>query len=152
MARQLDLSIPVVPFRSAYFADHRARYLGLSSDTYLNRWLTKDDSPHEAAVGLLQSYASQGDQEAKGTLIIPTILWVDGTSDVDLKDPIAESGKAVVKNRAATNVVGSTGTATKPISRVMGIIRRSDTYYALPFHWSLMKTRLSSSILFPGAA
>ena len=130
MASQLDLNIPEVHFASPHFSDHRARYLALSSDTYLNRWLITDDSPHEAAIGLLQSYATQGDQEAKGTLIIPTILWVDDTSDVDPKDQIAKSGEAVVKNRAAADVVGSTGAAMKPISRVIGIIRRLNTYYA----------------------
>jgi hypothetical protein len=130
MAGQLDLDTPFVPLTSPYFADHRARYLGLSSDTYLTRWLTTDDSPHEAAIGLLQSYATPGGREAKATLVIPTILWVDFTSDVDIQGQIAESVKAVVKNRAATNAVGSTGTAMKPISRVMGIIRRFDAYYA----------------------
>jgi hypothetical protein len=129
MASQLDLNIPQIHFASPSFADHRARYLGLSSDTYLTRWLTGDDSPHEAAIGLLQSYALQEDQEAKGTFIIPTILWVDGTPDVDLKK-IVESVKAVVDNRAATNIVDSTETAIAPITRVMGIMRRLDTYHA----------------------
>jgi hypothetical protein len=129
LAGQLDLNVPVILSASPHFPGHRARYLALSSDTYLTGWLTGDDSPHEATIGLLQSYALQEDQQAKGNLVIPTILWVDGTPDADLKK-IVESGKAVVNNRAATGIVDSIKTAVTPVTQVMGIMRRLDTYHA----------------------
>jgi hypothetical protein len=145
LARQLDLEGPQVHYSSPAFAAYRARYLALSSDIYLTRWLTVDDSPHEAIVGLLQSYALQVDQEAGGTLIIPTILCVDGTPDMDNKDQISVTGRAVFEARVATNIVNPTGTAITPISRVMGIIRQLDTYHAFTIS---LKTHGTEAIIF----
>jgi hypothetical protein len=130
LAKQLDLEGPQVHYSSPAFAAYRARYLALSSDICLTRWLTADDSPHEATAGLLQSYLLAGGPGSKRNIDHPDDILCDGTPDMHNKDQISVTGRAVLEARAATSIVDPTGTAMTPISQVMGIVRQLDTYHA----------------------